>query len=411
MSISTTTSGASIYFTLDGTEPTASSYLYSSPLHIWLIAGKTVKAIAIKDGQNSAIGTLSGTFSYPPLKTGQTGCYDASNNVVACSATYQGQDGQEQKGVSRSYTSPTQHPTYTEDYTTTDNATGLVWKTCTQGLSSATCGNGTAATMNWQDAQTGANGCGSLNSVNGGAGYAGRKDWRLPSIVELATLINVGTTPYSIDTNYFPNIVADSKYWTVSSSSIFGNYAWYVDFTGHFLNFYTGGEIFSNDRVNSNNVRCVSGYKKEDAKKFIDNGNGTVQDIATNLLWQKCSMGYNNDSNCSDDGNTSNNTATWLNAISYCNSLNTNPTGGFGGKTSWRLPNINELHSISIYKTSSLLKINTTIFPNTQRGYWSSSIRESSPEFAYVVAFEDPVAVVANSNTTSLSYVRCVTDP
>jgi hypothetical protein len=52
ITISTTTDGASIYYTLDGTEPTTSSTLYSAPIEI--TADVTIKAIAVKDGMNNS---------------------------------------------------------------------------------------------------------------------------------------------------------------------------------------------------------------------------------------------------------------------------------------------------------------------------------------------------------------------
>lgn len=52
VTLSTETSGASIYYTLDGTTPTASSTLYSAPLNISTTA--TLKAIAIKAGMTNS---------------------------------------------------------------------------------------------------------------------------------------------------------------------------------------------------------------------------------------------------------------------------------------------------------------------------------------------------------------------
>lgn len=61
ISISCATEGASIYYTIDGTDPTAESILYEAPFT--LAAEATVKAIAVKDGlENSSIASAKFTF-------------------------------------------------------------------------------------------------------------------------------------------------------------------------------------------------------------------------------------------------------------------------------------------------------------------------------------------------------------
>ena len=93
---------------------------------------------------------------------------------------------------------------------------------------------------------------------------------------------------------------------------------------------------------------------------YTDNGNGTVTDSATGLVWQKCSNGMNATS-CS--GSVS--TLTWSSAITYCEGLT------LGGRSDWRLPNINELGSIIDYTKSSVPTIDSTAFPNTQSSLYT----------------------------------------
>ena len=105
ISLSTSTSGALIYFTTDGQAPTTSSMVYSEPIHIWKLAGKKIQAIAAKEGMLDSE-VLAGVFSYPPLKTGVTQCPDYIDPYwiwTSCS-TNDRQDGEVQKGVARSYT-------------------------------------------------------------------------------------------------------------------------------------------------------------------------------------------------------------------------------------------------------------------------------------------------------------------
>ena len=75
-------------------------------------------------------------------------------------------------------------------------------------------------------------------------------------------------------------------------------------------------------------------------RTYVDNGDGTVTDTNTGLMWEKKS----------DDGSLhdQDNIYTWTAAYSlFIAALNSG--GGFAGHTDWRLPNINELRSLPDY--------------------------------------------------------------
>ncbi|MCP5502809.1 MAG: DUF1566 domain-containing protein [Leptospiraceae bacterium] len=382
ITISTATTGASIYYTTDETTPTASSTLYTTPIHIWSLAGKTVKAIAKKSGMtDSAVATLSGVFSYPPLKTGQT----VSGGTNS--------DGALQNGVSRSYTGPTQHGTYTSDYTTTDNATGLVWKTCTQGLSGASCGTGTAVSnLTWANATSDAtNGCSALNSANGGNGYAGIKTWRLPTASEVNTIIDLGKTPApQIDINSFPATVSGS-YWSSTTNGT--NTGQAVVFS------FANSQVTFSGKTGTNYVRCVSGYSKDESKSFSDKGDGTIEDKATGLIWQKCGINLNA-TNCS--GTLS--TTTWSGALTYCNSTLT-----LAGRT-WRVPNRNEMQSIVDFSKSSSPFIDITMFPVNGYDYWTSSTDMLNTSLGWQWTISNGSSFAYYKTSTDRN-VRCVSGP
>lgn len=102
--------------------------------------------------------------------------------------------------------------------------------------------------------------------------------------------------------------------------------------------------------------------------QFTDNGDGTVTDNKTGLIWKKCSEGQTYSlSGCSGGALT----YTWKEALNQAQV--TNNTGGFLNYTDWRVPNINELRSIA-EKQCWEPTINLTIFPNTPSNwFWSSS--------------------------------------
>jgi len=121
-----------------------------------------------------------------------------------------------------------------------------------------------------------------------------------------------------------------------------------------------------------------------DPPSYTDNGNGTITDNVTGLLWQK-----------QDDGTT----CTWDAANTYCAGLSLTGTG-------WRVPTRRELMSIVDYGKYSP-SINGTYFPNTQSSwYWSSTTYASNTTYAWNVYFGNGYVYV--NYKTSTGYVRCV---
>ena len=73
ITLTCTTSGASIYYTLDGTDPTTNSTLYNDNNKPTITANCTLKAVAIKDGVSSAVQTVEYTIkaeSEAPIAAG-----------------------------------------------------------------------------------------------------------------------------------------------------------------------------------------------------------------------------------------------------------------------------------------------------------------------------------------------------
>lgn len=102
---------------------------------------------------------------------------------------------------------------------------------------------------------------------------------------------------------------------------------------------------------------------------FYDNNNGTITDKSTGLTWQK----------------SENRLLTWEEALAFCE----NETD-LGGKSDWRLPNINELISLVDY-TKFYPAIDQVHFPNVIGNYyWSSTtMAELGFGYAWYVFFYD----------------------
>ena len=285
------------------------------------------------------------SYAFPIPDTGQTTCYDSSGNATSCAGT--GQDG--------AYIINPMSYTDNGDGTVTDNVTGLMWQKQ---------GDGTQRT--WSTAGTY---CTNLS-------IGGHSDWRLPAIMELLSIVDYGVHPGpTINATFFPNTYAD-WYWSSTTYADDTTTMWDVGFDG--------GEYYNDNTATINDyVRCVRGG--QNSASFIDNGNGTVTDSGSGLMWQK------------EEGSS----RTWTDALSYCNGLS------LGGFSDWRLPNIKELASLVDF-TSYSPAINTTFFPNAQSDlYLSSTTTAFATNSPQDVSFFDGLFDGVNPKSQNEN-VRCV---
>jgi len=257
--------------------------------------------------------SLSFVHAYPVPDTGQTTCYN-HNASITCpqqGEAFYGQDAQ--FGPNRQF--------YTDlgNGIVRDNVTGLEWQQATA-----------PSTYTWQQAIDYCNNL-SLGSYD---------DWRLPTIKELATLIDSSQYSPSINSRYFPGTVA-SEYWSSTSVATTTDIEWVMIFSS--------GQVVTRDKTKTFYVRAVR--SEQTNNNFVDNGDGTVTDLGTGLMWQQATA-----------------TKTWEQALAYCEALE------LAGYSDWRLPTWKELQSIVDYEKYNP-SIDTKYFPNTegQPYYWSST--------------------------------------
>jgi hypothetical protein len=97
--------------------------------------------------------------------------------------------------------------------------------------------------------------------------------------------------------------------------------------------------------------------------RFTDNGDGTILDIGTNLMWQKCIVGATG-VNCLATNGT---------GYDWQGALNEAQTSNFAGYNDWRVPNIKEIASIIEHRCKNPA-LNSNYFPNTPNNFeWSST--------------------------------------
>ncbi|WP_028325727.1 DUF1566 domain-containing protein [Desulfatirhabdium butyrativorans] len=349
--------------------------------------------------------------------TGVTKCYDDAGNVITCPSP-----GQRFYGQDANYT--INPPSYTKldangndlsDSATSwamvrDNVTGLIWevKTNQDGTPNYSDPHDADNTYTWYDPSDPLHvGTASdhdtkdfLDALNTSR-FGGYSDWRLPTIKELLAYLVRYDIPYfdvAIDIGYFPNALA-SCYW--SSTTLVGlpSYAWIVYFGsgndsgygskghGYYVRAVRGGQSGSSAHSVIGSFGLMEdGFPAEAATDtYTDNGDGTVTDTSTGLMWQQ---------------ETPDNTKNWEQALSYCENLT------LGGHTDWRLPTIKELLSLVDYSHRHPA-INTAFFPGTVASYyWSSTTDAGYPYDAWVVNFDS--GYVYSSYKSSRGYVRAV---
>jgi len=165
-----------------------------------------------------------------------------------------GTDGVVRAGVARSFTD-------NGDGTITDNVTGLMWekKDDSGGI------HDKDNTYTWSSGTGNMDGTiqgGFLVPLNDGAGFAGYKDWRVPNIMELQTLVNFGAVSPAAYPAFHAACVPGCKvtkcsctpsdyYWSASTYPDGSTRAWYVD-AGY-------GYVEGNDKTSGNFVRAVRG--------------------------------------------------------------------------------------------------------------------------------------------------------
>lgn len=264
------------------------------------------------DGTTDDLTTELVINNYIQIATGQTVTYDDEGNVITGLSPgddFYGQDAHYLKGATISYTD-------NGDGTVTDNNTGLMW----QQVPSST-------DYKWQD---GVDYCNDLE-------LAGYDDWRIPSLKELYSISNFSVGWPYLDTSYFDlaggEVSKDEQYWSsnfyvgVTDDGGANNTAMGVNHgTGHIKGYTATAE----GAVGGRYVRAVRGddYGTND---FVDNGDGTITDLNTGLMWAQddSQKGYD-----------------WEDALAYAESSE------LAGYTDWRLPNVKELQGIVDYTKS-----------------------------------------------------------
>ncbi len=263
--------------------------------------------------------------NYPIVDTDQVHAYDDRGQIAfpKSGERYFGQDAQYGSNA----------PDYIDnrDGTVSDRVTGLMW----------TQDPGEKKT--YKEAVSGAGAC----------AVGGYSDWRLPSIKELYSLMQfngIDPDPNSdsvaelkpfIDSTVFNFSYGDSDRGERIIDSQFATSTRYVSTTmgGNETMF---GVNFADGRIKGYPITSrrgegryyvlyVRGNPEYGKNRFVDNGDGTITDQSTGLIWMKADSAVGMD---------------WPKALRYAEDME------FAGHSDWRLPNAKELQSIVDYSRS-----------------------------------------------------------
>lgn len=361
---------------------------------VFLLGPFTANKLTALSSVNAFAGVIANWEASAPglyklVDTNQSLCYaSASGQTTAC--TGRGQDADHAGNA----------PGYSLDASgkmVTDQQTGLIWLRSTD--------TNADGLVNYADKKTPAEAASYCSRLDLG-GHA----WRLPSIRELYSLIEFsgkdassytgnstsGLTPFidpvfdwAFGDQAAGDRIIDAQYATSTNyvSTTMGNTP-----TMFGVNFVDGRiKGYPANNTKKYYVRCVTGNSAYGVSHFANNGDGTITDRATGLVWEQ------NDHPAQD----------WDAALATCAAA---ATGGRGG---WRLPDAKELHSILDYTRSPDTTRSAAIDPlfnataiineggATDWGYyWSSTTHvtnEGSGSSAVYIAFGRGLGYFAGS--------------
>jgi len=298
------------------------------------------------------------TSPHPAVyRTGVVTCAtDTAQDLTCPQANWQLQDGDFQPNA--------QALVKTASDEITDKTTGLVWQPADDG--------------NTYTYAAAVDHCASFSSAEAAIG------WRLPSVIELMTLINNGVDLPSIDPSF--SGAQSTNYWTSTPTASTNMLAWTVKFDF--------GEVIPLLMDSALPVRCVRGQsnilnvgevglRKAGLLTALPE---TVQDTTTKLEWQRV-----------DDGTK----RSQKDSLDYCAHLS------LGGLSGWHLPNISELESLVQYDALNNGVAIDPAFTGAQGDlYWTSTQNEGAPTLSWAITFN--LGVVDGISVTGLGYARCV---
>jgi arylsulfatase A-like enzyme len=282
----------------------------------WRLAGATTTTTYTPTAGTAAGNRLA---TYTMAAASQTNIPDTSQTLDTTSTF----------GEDADYTIHPQSFTDNGNGTVTDNVTGLMWQKTDNGEST------------WETAVA--------NAV--GITTGGFTDWRLPTPSELFSIFNHNNANPALNTIFFPSNGADAAdYWWTSDISGSSTTNVWCSNAGGGLGPKPKAETVSAGGVLRYSARYVRGAKPTNGHNYVNNGDGTITDLDTGLMWSQLPGA----------------STTWDAALSYAENLS------LGGFSDWRLPNVKELQTLTDYTLANA--VTPVVKPSMNRSMFAKTL-------------------------------------
>jgi len=261
---------------------------------------------------------------------------------------------------------------------TQDTVTGLVWQASPQ--------------INNVSINSYANVQAYVNQVNAAA-PCGNANWRLPTTNELASLVDFSkTTGAASDATGFPLMQAN-RYWTADLRTGSTTQAWFIDFgnqgvMGYDLMTPVSGSYDSYQVILVSAAAPAAAPCTTADSRYNDNGDGTVTDTTTQLMWKQCPEGTQG-AGCPGTKIAFTSEAQITGQVTTVNAATA--TTGLG-YADWRVPTVKELNSL-VNRSCTGATINSVAFPNTDAiSHISATVYAPTPAWLWAVDFSSGIA-------------------
>lgn len=247
--------------------------------------------------------------------------------------------------------------------TVTDTITGLMWQ------------QGDGGEMTIENAHTY---CANLS-------LGGYTDWRLPNAHESFSILNHQNANPAMNTTVFP--ATQAEYWWTSDRQFNDSSKVWVTNAGGGIGNHPKAETISAGGTKKFHARAVRDITAPVMvpNHYTDNGNGSITDNLTQLVWQKVPFA---------------DSLSWEQALSYADTLT------LAASSDWRLPNIKELQSINDERRINP-SLNNTFFSVSAPGkYWSSTTLPNQTTKAWYLNTQ--FGITTYDQKTVKHYILCV---